>query len=530
MKNIMCDINRLISMLKNISEAIITTDGGGAVVFMNSAAERLTGWKFQEAEGRRLDEIFKLVDEKTGEAIENPVERIIHKKTGPGVPDSTILISKDGGKIPVEDSSSPVVDDDGNIIGAVFALRDVTARRKYERALRYEKDLVRQYLGLAGVILVAINNNGEITMINKKGREILCCTDEVIGKNWFDTFIPERMRDEIKTVYRRVIGGDIRDVEYYVNPVVTMNGEEKFIAWHNAILRDESGKMIGTLSSGEDITERKKYLERIYALIGELEKKNEEIEKQRALAEESLKLKSAFLANTSHELRTPLNTILGFLRLIKDGYCDCKEEANEFIDYAYNSASHLLALINDILDLAKIEAGKVKLKRREIDLGKLFEEIENSIRVLIGEKKIKMIFEIEKKGKFELITDRVKLKQILLNLANNAVKFTEEGAVSIKAFPDTTKGELTIDIEDTGIGIPENQLDKIFEPFVQAAGSTGKHSGTGLGLSISAHLAELLGGKLSILKTGKDEGTVVRFVIPLKLKEEEPANEEDSRD
>jgi signal transduction histidine kinase len=243
-------------------------------------------------------------------------------------------------------------------------------------------------------------------------------------------------------------------------------------------------------------------------------------------AEEASRLKSEFLASTTHELRTPLNGIIGFLKLILDGMADDPEEQQEFIEEAYKSALHLLNLINDILDIAKIEAGKMELELGAVELDELFLTVENFTRAQAQQKNLSLRIKLpQTHTPVILYGNYQRLLQVMLNLVSNAIKFTHEGGIVINAevvkkrvschnreFP----GIIKISVTDTGIGVSLDKQAKLFEKFVQVDGSRTKaYGGTGLGLAISQRLVEAMGGQVDFYSMGEGLGSTVTFTIPL---------------
>ncbi|BAZ46791.1 GAF sensor signal transduction histidine kinase [Chondrocystis sp. NIES-4102] len=251
-----------------------------------------------------------------------------------------------------------------------------------------------------------------------------------------------------------------------------------------------------------------------------------EVEQASIQAEEANRLKSDFLANTSHELRTPLNGIIGFLKLLLEGMADNPEEQREFIEEAYKSSIHLLNLINDILDIAKIEAGKMELELTEIELEELLQDVDNLIRTQAEQKKLN--FQIKYPATLTPVTlhgNYQRLLQVILNLVGNAIKFTQEGGIVISAEINNKKvefqdrdfpGMVKISVADTGIGVSLEKQNKLFENFYQVDGSrTKSYGGTGLGLAISQKLVEAMGGTISFYSMGDGLGSTVTFTVPL---------------
>jgi signal transduction histidine kinase len=251
-----------------------------------------------------------------------------------------------------------------------------------------------------------------------------------------------------------------------------------------------------------------------------------ELELASERAEEASRLKSEFLANTSHELRTPLNGMLGFLKLVLEGMADDPEEQREFIQEAYRSAIHLLNLINDILDIAKIEAGKMELELGPVSLKELMNDVEDFTRNQAQQKKLSLNIELPAtKDEVILYGNYQRLLQVLLNLIGNAIKFTHEGGVTISAevlrkkvtFKDQElPGLIKIRVADTGIGVALDKQDKLFQSFSQVDGSrTRSYGGTGLGLAISQRLVETMGGVVNFYSMGEGLGSTVTFTVPL---------------
>ncbi|MBD0345855.1 MAG: two-component sensor histidine kinase [Coleofasciculus sp. Co-bin14] len=267
-------------------------------------------------------------------------------------------------------------------------------------------------------------------------------------------------------------------------------------------------------------------------LIKRLKDWAEELETAWQEAQTANQLKNEFLANTSHELRTPLNGIIGCLRLVRDGFCDSKEEELDFLQRADDAAIHLLGIINDVLDIAKIEAGKLSVELEPIDLQKLLNEVINFQAVPIQQKGLEF-YTPEFDEVIAVRADPAKLKQVLLNVIGNAVKFTDSGSITISTRLEEAKAtqheaktaeepnlnshglQVVVTIQDTGIGIDPTQQHKLFRPFVMVDGSTTrKCGGTGLGLAISRNLIEMMGGSITLFSDGDDKGTTVDITLP----------------
>lgn len=244
----------------------------------------------------------------------------------------------------------------------------------------------------------------------------------------------------------------------------------------------------------------------------QLQMNNLELSAARAVAEEASRLKSNFLASTSHELRTPLASTLNYLKLLKEGFYSNEEEFKKYINVAHQSAENLVAIVNDVLDIAKIEAGGVTLNLQTVNLTPLLEQLRDLFILESQRKGVELIVECEVDSVF---ADKGKLRQILTNLLSNSLKFTASGSVCIKAIAQLDRPMVEIAVTDTGIGIDIKQKEILFEPFVQEDGSIKRHyGGTGLGLAICKRLVELMGGAIHLHSAGRNQGTTVTFTLP----------------
>ncbi|MBD3562941.1 two-component sensor histidine kinase, partial [Planktothrix sp. FACHB-1355] len=271
------------------------------------------------------------------------------------------------------------------------------------------------------------------------------------------------------------------------------------------------------------IKEFNQLVEALDSMVERLTAWAEELETAWKEAQAANQLKSEFLANTSHELRTPLNGIIGCIRLVRDGYCDDREEELEFLQRADDAAIHLLNIINDILDLSKIEAGTLSVVMESVDLRSIVKEAIDLQKVHIQQKKLQLLWS-EPADSIAIQADPAKLKQVFLNVIGNAIKFTEAGSITITMRQEATPGKdgnnnsssVVVSVKDTGIGIPLDEQKKLFRPFVMADGTrTRKYGGTGLGLAISRKLMELMGGTITLHSGGVDLGTTVEIGIPI---------------
>jgi len=288
-------------------------------------------------------------------------------------------------------------------------------------------------------------------------------------------------------------------------------------------LADQVGTAIAhanLFSASQSLTEE---LQRVNS---SLMQKHRELEEARHQAVEASRLKSEFLANTSHELRTPLNGMIGFLKLVLDGMADDPEEQSDFINEAYRSALHLLNVINDVLDLAKIEAGKLQIELSPVKVNELLSDVEDFTKTQAQQKELNFIIEKPPTDdEIVLYGNYQRLLQVMLNLVGNAIKFTHEGGVTVSVELIRKKitfqgqdlpGMAIVRVADTGIGVSLDKQDKLFQSFSQVDGSrTRQYGGTGLGLAISQKLVEAMGGEVNFFSMGEGLGSTVTFTVPL---------------
>lgn len=271
------------------------------------------------------------------------------------------------------------------------------------------------------------------------------------------------------------------------------------------------------------IRELNQLSESLDSMVGRLTIWAEELENAWKEAQTANKLKNEFLANTSHELRTPLNAIIGCVRLVRDGCCDDREEELDLLQKADDAAIHLLHIINDILDLSKIEAGTLSVVLRPVDVRSILKEVIDLQMVHINQKSLQLLFTAPEQP-ITVQADPAKLKQVFLNVIGNAIKFTEKGSITVTTTLEAIPSKQTnnnnywvlVKVKDTGIGIPVEEQKKLFRPFVMADGTrTRKYGGTGLGLAISRKIMALMEGTINLQSPGVDLGTTVEIAMPI---------------
>ncbi len=490
--------NRILSnLLLNLNNAVVITDEEGNILEVNDAFCKITGYSKEEAIGNN-PRILKS-GYHDSEFYKSMWESILTK----GYWSGEIINKRKNGEIYFAFLSITSVKDEVHGVTYYLGIQaDITEKKKIEEQLRYQANLLEN----VNDAIIAADLNYRITSWNKAAEKMYGYkAEEVIGKE-----IAEVVKVEIPNLTRGELRKIIQEKGFWRGEAIHYNrfGEKIYVSSSISIVRDSQGKPIGTVGINRDITEQKMAEEKLKLYAEQLEIANAQLQ-------ELNKLKSEFLANTSHELRTPLNSIIGFLNLIKDGLYENHEEMIKFVDKALISAKHLLGIINDILDIAKIEAGRLELNIEDVEVSELLSEVWTLSHVQVEQKKLEYKIIYPEKQIF-IKGDRNRLKQVLLNLIGNSIKFTHRGGITVKAEVFDDKGYCQFTVSDTGIGISKEKQAKLFQKFVQADGTTTrKYGGTGLGLTITKSLVELMGGTIELYSEGEGKGTTVMFTIPL---------------
>ena len=437
----------------------------------------------------------------------------------------TIHKSKDGREFPVEISLRAIDNDGKKFYQAV--IRDITERKENEKALNESERKYRELVEHANSIILRWTHEGRITFLNEFGQRFFgYSSDEIIGRHVMETIVPQTdsSGQDLRHLMDQICADPVA-FEQNVNENIRRNGEHVWIAWTNRIVRDVHGQVSEIQSVGTDITKLKQAEEAIRELNTSLElrvaRRTSELAVARDRAEAADRLKSSFLATMSHELRTPLNSIIGFTGIILQGLAGpLNSEQHKQLEMVRDSARHLLELINDVLDISKIEAGQLEVYSESFDLRASIEKVIGIVKPLADKKGLNLKMELAEETD-SWFSDSRRVEQVLLNLLNNALKFTEKGMVTLttKVMPyaaGSADYSIRISITDTGIGIKPENFNKIFQPFRQIdSGLSRQHEGTGLGLAICRRLAELLGGEIHA-ESDWGKGSIFTLILPMK--------------
>ncbi len=303
--------------LASIGDAVISTDSYSRITFLNPEAENLTGWTCRQALGQTLTSVFRIINEQTREPVEDPALKAMASGEVVNLAEHTLLLARDGREIPVHDSAALIRTTNGILLGVVLVFSDDTQRRDSEAALRQARDRNQRYLDTIQTIMVNLDVNGQITMINRKGCELLGYKeDELLGRIWFATCLPQPQGMEtVYPLFQQIVDGDLPAREYVENPVLCRDGSQRLIAWHNTYYSNDEGKIAGSLSSGEDITERQEAREKIYKLSLAMEQSPESIVITN-LDNNIEYINEAFIRNTGY---TPAEVIGRNPRILQSG-------------------------------------------------------------------------------------------------------------------------------------------------------------------------------------------------------------------
>ncbi len=496
----------------------IATDAKGVIQIFNVGAERMLGYTATEvmnqitpADISDPQELIARAEElsaELGTPITPGFEALVFKASR-GIEDIYELtyIRKDGTRFPALVSVTALRDAKDVIIGYLLIGTDNTARKEVEeeqkksdQRLRDQQFYTRSLIESNIDALMTTDPSGIITDVNKQMEALTGCTrDELIGAHFKDYFTdPGRAEAGIKRVLRE------KSVTDYELTARARDGKQTVVSYNATTFYDRNRKLEGVFAAARDVTERK----RVEA----------ELQQAKAVAESANKTKSDFLASMSHEIRTPMNAIMGIADLLAK--TELTPEQDKFVQIFRRSGDNLLNLINDILDLSKVEASQLDLEQTGFALNDHLEKVMEMVAPRAQEKSLTLVCEIKPGVSNGLVGDPTRLRQVLLNLLGNAIKFTQSGSVSLCVELDSDEAASTalrFTVTDTGIGIDDEKLDFVFERFTQADSSTTRRfGGSGLGLTISRRLVELMGGRIWVTSR-LDMGSVFAFVVPFEV-------------
>lgn len=540
---------KLNAIIETASDGIISIDERGKIELVNPAAAQLFGYEISELLGQKINILMPKPDATHHDSyINNYLETGKRKIIGIGR--EVKGLRKDGSVFPMRLSISEVKLHDRRIFTGI--VHDLTEQKNIEQKLKEEKERTQHYLNVANTIFVVVDKEENVTMLNRKGCEVLgVCSEDIVGKNWFEIAVAPNNADDAKLGFHQIMSGNTpADLEYQEYEVINSETQTKrLIAWHNSLIRDEEGNPKEIISAGVDVTDHRAAEDRIIRLNAELEQRveqrteelatavnqmletNKQLKKEiqeREAAEEALRkseqeirkalerekelseMKSRFVSMASHEFRTPLSTILSSADLIEAYIKEEQQNKRERHTNRIKSAVvNLTNILNDFLSLSRLEEGKIDVHPVEFDLMEFCDETLEEISILL--KPGQTINRNEKSENHSIYLDKKLLKNILFNLLSNAIKYSE--AAPIDCIVAVDESGLHISITDRGIGIPEEEQQHLFTPFFRAH-NVENIQGTGLGLNIVRRYVDLLNGDVHF-KSESGVGTTFYIDIPL---------------
>ncbi len=486
--------DRLAVTLNSIGDAVIATDADARITLLNPLAEKLTGWTQAEARGHPVEDVFHIINQETRHPSIIPVKETLERGTVHGLANHTVVIARDGSECPIADSCAPIRGRDGKVVGAVLVFRDVTREYAVQQNLRDNTALIQTILNTVvdGIITLRARD-GFIETVNPAAEQMFGYTDdELIGQS-FDILIPgmDHTHFNSSTEYftthdepvasdleRKIVGRSKDGSEFALEIAASemwLRGQRYF----TCILRD--------------VTARNE-LDRV------LLENNLELSKAKAVADQANLAKSDFLSRMSHELRTPLNAVLGFAQLLEAGSPPPTEVQSERLNQITKAGWYLLELINEILDLAVIESGKVSLSPEPVLLFDVMHECQAMIGSQAQKRGIRLDF-LPFDNSWFAHADRTRVKQVLINLLSNAIKYNRaQGSVEVQCSLNSPE-RIRITIKDSGDGLSPEQLLQLFQPFNRLGQENGHEEGTGMGLVVTKQLVELMGGTVGVEST-----------------------------
>jgi PAS domain S-box-containing protein len=480
--------------LEAVMDAMLLSDNEGNILLANKAFSRLSGHKRRYMAGTPVSRYF-VQGEQVGEFL----------REKPGQPTEreecfTLLDSASRSR-EIRMRLSPSVSDDGEVSGAFITIRDLSGQKQTEEQTAHLAAIVAS----SSDAIISQTADGNIRVWNHSAEKIFGYTaEEAVGRP-FDLTVPGELVDEEQDVMDRIWRGEV--VGRYETLRKRKDGRIINIAVAIAAIRDVNGNITGISKVEREITEQKKFEKELMAA-----RRNAEREKQ--AAEDAMRAKQQFLASMSHEIRTPLNAIIGFTRLLLKSTLE--EKQREYLNAIRISGDALMALVNDILDLAKVEAGKMIFEKVAFDPRAGIDSMLRLFETSIFKRKLELISAYDPAVPQVVLGDPSRLQQIMLNLVGNAVKFTPQGKITVgmKLLSETdNRTRISFSVTDTGIGIAESDLESIFEDFTQAGGSSARlYGGTGLGLAIVKQLVSALGGTVSV-KSQPGSGSCFTVVL-----------------
>jgi PAS domain S-box-containing protein len=490
--------------LNAIGDGVLVTDAAGRVTRLNPIAERLTGWTSDAAKEQPVAEVFHIVNAKTRAPATIPVADVLAQGVIHGLANDTLLIARDGHEYAIADSCAPIRDHRGAIIGTVLVFRDVTEEYAVQSALRASEERYRTLFESMDEGFCVVKMIYSATGGAPVDYRILETNPAFNAQTGLPLSLGKTVRELLPNPEERwlAIFGDIAH-----------DGKPRRFTDHVASLQRHYD--VFAFRIGEATEQRVGFLLRDITASKQAERQLVAAKEQAELANRT---KDSFLATMSHEIRTPLSGMLGMLEVLSLTSLD--EEQRELLRAASESSKSLLRIVNDILDWAKIEAGKMALSPQVTEIRQLSQEVVNTYARLASAKGLILAQSVDPRISPAHLVDGLRLSQVLNNFVSNAIKFTSNGMVTLRAELVDRRGNdehIRFSVEDTGIGITEEQQQRLFQQYQQGSVDTSRlYGGTGLGLTICKRIAELMGGQIGLVsKSGQGSTFSITLTLPI---------------
>jgi PAS domain S-box-containing protein len=495
---------RLRITLASIGDAVISTDAEGRVTYLNPVAETLTGWSGGDAVGRPLPEVFRILHEYSREPAANPALHALREGRVVGLANHTLLIARDGTERPIDDSAAPMLDESGRPVGAVLVFRDMAERRRNEETRARLAAIVES----SHDAIISKTLDGVIRTWNAGAERVFGYrAEEVVGRHITLLIPPERMaEDEEQKILARLARGEL--VDHYETVRMTKDGRRLDISLTVSPIRDPEGRIIGASKIARDVTERKQ----VEAALQEAAEALKEADRR----------KDEFLAVLSHELRNPLAPLRNGLQVMRLG-ADNPDLVGRTRDMMDRQLSHMVRLIDDLLDVSRISRNKMELRRSRVLLADVVGSAVETARPALeaAGQELTVVLPPEP---VSLDADLTRLAQVFGNLLNNSAKYTDRGGhIELTAIREGD--QVRVSVSDDGIGIPDTALPGLFEIFSQVDRSIERSTGgLGIGLALVKGLVGMHGGTVEAASPGPGQGSTFTVTLPVAQEREDPAS------
>jgi len=496
-------------VLTAIGDAVLTTDPGGLVTYMNPVAETLTGWSAADALGKRLEEVLRIVCEETRKPVEQPVRKVIDTGLVRGLGNHTVLIARDGSELPIDDSAAPVWGDGGDLVGVVMIFRDITERRRTEDLIASARGYAESIVNTVREPLLILNADLHVRSANRSFYDMFMVkAPETEGRFIYDLGDGQWNIPALKTLLEEIIPKNSTFENFEVEHDFEIIGSKTMLL--NARRFPPEGKWELILLAIADITERKRLEVERGAMLQAAELARDRAESDASKLADADRHKNQFLAMLAHELRNPLAAVQNAVELASRS--GSKEDLEWSRDVTARQVRNFAHLINDLLDVARISEGKIQLHKEHLEVAPVIRHALEAVKPIIEERKHELLFSYTSPD-LSLDADSTRLEQILVNLLTNAAKYTPSGG-RIQLTAGVEANDVVFRVRDNGIGILPDLLPRMFDLFTQADRSLDRaEGGLGIGLTLVRSITELHGGTVTATSDGPGKGS--EFVVRL---------------